>query len=198
MLTCSPKAFTSTEAFTRVFSLAGWDLSAHDYTYVENFNRIQYLFISFSDGFFDSWHRLPPLRSLNGMDVFNCKVTGVIKLFPPMQRSLKELVFTEDLLDDTSVASILDWLLSSPSNSTVWNIDFSMNQLTVIPLQLSLFPRLHGSYMADNFIKRLPADSFNFHPSTAIQTVDLKNCLVEMIEPGAFAGALKYILSTRI
>lgn len=191
MLKCDPKAFTSTESYTLTFSLTWWDLSDHDFTYLENFAALGTIFVAFSDKFFDSWHRLPPLQNLAAIFTSNCDVVGEINLFPPELPSLQELVFTNDLLDDTSAASLLDWFLSTSSDTRDIRMDLSMNALTVVPSQLSAFSNLQRVYMSDNSFGNLSAGSFNFLPSAAIQAVDVSYCRVEAIEPGAFAGRLR-------
>lgn len=193
--TCSPQAFTSTEATTEIFHFSGWDLSEHDFTYLKNFIRLRSILIVSCNGFFYSWHTLPPLPNWQTLLVQSCNNIGYIDKFPPQQRLLKEVKFLDDLLDDASAASILDWLLLFSSNRAE-RIGFLTNLLTTIPSQLSSFSRLTAVYMNNNIFSHLPAGSFNFHPSAPIQFVDLTSCKVETIEPGAFSGASKYFLLT--
>lgn len=109
---------------------------------------------------------------------------------PPELPSLQELKFKNDLLDDSSVAIMLDRLHPTSLNS-VTLIELSTNQLTTIPSQLSSFSSLQTVHLNANFFRHLPSGSFNFHPSAPIQRVDVSNCRVEVIEPGAFIGAFK-------
>lgn len=191
MLTCHPNAFTSTKAKTQTFVLSEWDLSDHNFNYLENFDLLNYLLISYSDGFFNSWQSLPPLRELATLSVTHCQnVMGDLITFPsevPI-RSLMYVTFTDDLLDDTSVAAIFKWFYPTLSQG-LNSIDISNNRLTTIPSEISLFSSLWKVSMSGNNFRLLPSGSFNFHPNSAvIQQVDVSNCSVEVIEPGAFTG----------
>lgn len=145
--------------------------------------------VGYSDGIFDSWQRLPLLQNLQLIHLTNCQNLGDSNLFPPALPSLQELAIKASFLDDASVASILDGLLSTPYSTQLSRMELSSNLLTVVPSQISSFPNLGQVKLRENFFAHLPAGAFNFYWRAF--NIDLSDCEVKTVEQGAFIGELE-------
>lgn len=91
-------------------------------------------------------------------------------------------------LGDAKISELLDIYLTTPGLDPLTSLYLSSNNLTYIPHQLKLFPKLEHMDIDDNNYRAIEKNSFNFQVSAKTR-IELDDCRsISTIAPGAFRG----------
>ena len=95
-------------------------------------------------------------------------------------------------LGDSGVIRVLDAFLTTPNISQVGWVRLFNTQLTRIPDQMKLFPRLFWTDISGNSIPSIESGAFNFTEN--LEKLDLLGVELTTIAPGAFGGLFFKVL----
>jgi hypothetical protein len=172
----------STEMF-----LSYCDLGLLDYSFLSGFYKLNYIRIEFCNNV-ETIQTFPLLDSLGRLTITDSNGLDQLNQFP--SHSLPDLTaikFNGDLINDEKATLILSAIASSPSAGLLEAIMLENNQLTRIPPEIPLFPRLYELGLSvGNRITSVTNASLSFTAQVAY--LFLNSVAINVIEPGAFQG----------
>ena len=190
-LEINPGAFRSSRHFTRIIRIFDCDITALDFSFLEDFRNLEIIILDRANNVHMShWSTIPAhLTSLHDLEVVSIG-TGLNEWtrFPILVNGLLTLVLCNNSIQDPAMDRILQWIAESPSKNTIENLDISYNQLTRIPRQISFFTQLKNIDIQCNpKLTTLHLESFNF-ASSSLNFLNLEYSNVGNIGTGAFQG----------
>ncbi len=135
---------------------------------------------------------LPPLPSLNSLTLqFNTGMDELVN-FPTLTHGLKRFELwgskpSNKVLNDEIAGRVLDWILTSSSNTLEEISLVRMTQLNHVPRQMTHFKTLRRVWMSENDISVVKTGSFLF--ALPVSTLYLMDNKIREIEPNAFQGS---------
>ena len=182
-------AFRSSRNTAQWFYSRDCDLSQLDFDFLDGFHKINLIQLSdASNVHLANWTSMPPLHSLEYLNLFNARGLNEWTEFPNLVRGLKQLiVYDPSGIQDGPTDRILSWTLKS-SLSTLETLGIEHSDLTSIPWQVPLFKKLKELRFNDQKtgIASLLKGSLNF--SVPVYNLNARNSGIETIEAGTFQG----------
>lgn len=169
-LIIDPLAFQSTQNHTTKFRFKHIDFALqNNFDFLNGFSRLNLLSITDYQNF-GAIEYLPPLPSLTDLYIYDCRKDYVgskegcyITNFPDLSPAKLEALNLFDIfLDDKLAENVFTSLANSTSASSVQFIDMATNELTVIPGNLTDFPRLNHLDLQENSITEISNNSLIF------------------------------------
>lgn len=183
-------AFRSSRNYTRALKLAYCDLSTLDFSFLEEFTQLEILHITHSVSVHQAdWSSLTRLPKFSTLYIESCRINGWTK-FPKLASVLRKMSLFWDDIDDSTMDRILDWLLST-SSETLQELYITLNALTRFPVKISSFKNLRIACLTNQVgyssgISFLPSGSYV--SSNSLKRLELRDCGIRYIQPGAFSG----------
>ena len=193
MLTIDQDSFRSSlETLQRMY-INNCDLSRLKFDFLAGFDKLQVLHIQTSSNVGKArWNDLPPLPILKYLKIGTTKPADwnewAINL-PTLVNGLMVIVLTGGSLGNDATNSIMQWLLES-SLETLEQIEMLGTQLTRIPRQLSYFKRLSGVTIGCRGSNILVLERSSFKFSVPVRSIEIFDCGIQELKPGAFQGRL--------
>ncbi len=192
-LQVDPNAFQSTKNYTKYFQMDTIECGLLDLKFLSGFDRLTKLTFT---NIYDIQHCLPSLPSLPSLTSLNISFcTGMNEIFgfPPLTNGLEEILFRGSEKDpdrsfnDETVDRVMDWIVSSSSETLEEMKLVMMKKVTQVPRHLASFKALERFWLHNNNISKIKSGELSFS-SSAVSLINLAGNELEEIEPGAFQG----------
>lgn len=196
-LNVDSNAFRATKNLTKTLFIHNFDGNKLDINFLSGFDLLTNLTFDTVTNIQDFFQKLPPLPSLTVL-VLNY-VSGLVDIqtLPTLVNGLKFIGLSphqeDEVWNDETVDSILEWLLLSSAN-TLEQLSITENDyLTKVPSQIPSFKALNYVRLTSTKIYRIPTASFVF--SVPVVALRLNHNSIKTIQPGAFRGKImQYLL----
>ena len=187
-----PDAFRSSRNFSRYVRISWCDLMGLDFFFLKDFAYLEHLVLYYNAQFsLAEWLTLPTttLSNCANFDIFSSTGVDDWATFPVLIQGLITMDISSNKISDLAVDRILQWILDSPSISTLKKMDISYNELTEIPKKLLLFENLQEIDISFNPIDGIiRAGSFKSFLTSKSYVLNLEMMGINKIEPGTFIG----------
>ena len=169
------------------------ELAKTDFGFLAGFDFLTHLTIESPNYLHLSFHTLPPLISLVYLEMNQCHEINQLVSFPDLTNGLTEFRLNNnqlDLLSQETLVRVLNWTLQSSADSLT-RLMIDHDRLTKVPgQQIGSFQSLQSLDVSYNSIPIVRQGSFNLRGS--VETIKLKESLIETIEPGSFKGLIYF------
>lgn len=190
-LTIHPDAFRSSRNYTKYFKISYCNLSRLDFSFLAGFQHLKSLNIRSSVNVHKAhWDTMPQLPSLSQLTIQLCRIFEW-KIFPNLVTGLHYVNMISSDLSDETMDRVLDWLLRT-SYGTLKDLHIIKNAMTLFPAKLSSFRELEQISLTNqvDYSSGMPLISKgSFVSRSSPLTIDLRDCGIQNIEPGAFSGS---------
>lgn len=191
-LTIHSHAFRLSGRSTRELKIISCDLNSTDLGFLSSFERLSWLTFKYCDHFdLALWSNSAPLlTNLNDLSIIESSDLNKWNMFPHLTRGLLLVTLSGNGIGNDAMDRILQWI-SSFSASTLYSLGISYNNLTRIPPLVSSFNELSSLDMMgqeEPGLGSLPSGALKLSPSLEFHRLNLLDCGITTIEPGAFQG----------
>lgn len=183
-------AFRSTKNFTKSFLIYNFDGKNLELDFLSGFNKLRNLTFDTITNIHDCFPKLPPLPNLKILVMQYVSGLVDIQTFPHLVHGLNSVALAphkeEEVWDNETVGSILEWLLISSAETLEYLSLEDNDYLTQVPTQISSFKALNYLRLVKNNIHTIKTGALTF--SSPVITLRLFFNSFKVIQPGAFQG----------
>jgi len=185
-------AFSATKNLTKTLFIHNFDGSQLDLDFLSGFDHLTNLTFDTVANIQDFFPKLPTLPSLKILILNYVSGWVDVQTLPSLVTGLKLIIMVphqeeDEVWDDETVESALEWLLISSANSLEY-LSLKENQLTKIPPQIPSFKALSHLQITSTKIYRIKTAELVF--SVPVVFLRLYSNSIKIIQPGAFQGKL--------
>lgn len=190
-----PEAFRASRNFTKKLLIQFCDVSRLEFSFLEGFENLFDLSIDFSFNIhLARWISLPKLPSLSWMGFVQSTGLDDWSEFPVLVNGLTFIDLQTNWIGDDAMDRITQWALrySYQSLETLWIFNNALNK---IPENISNFEKLASLWLGNQRDRGMHAILNGSLAFTApLMELQLQDCGIETIEPGAFKGYQELII----
>lgn len=169
------------------------DLNSTDFGFLEHFGQLNFFQIeSCNHVDLALWSTVPLLANLSEISMVGSSSLNNWTHFPHLTRALLRVTLSSSDIDNVAMDRILRWISNFSANSLT-HLWISQNSLTRIPQPLSLFTVLNTLDMNNQAVPGLgsiPTGALRLS-SPNVQQLNLQDCGIETIDPGAIQGVFQ-------
>lgn len=193
-LTVHPDAFRSSRNYTRSLKIAKCNLKRLDFAFFNGFSQVEKLIIVDSVNVHQiDWRSFVPSPRFYSLEIQRCRLNAW-KTFPRLNVGLENVMLYSTDIGDATMDRTLNWLINT-SSETLQDLSTPRGSVRHFPTKISLFKnlksfQLYGQIIYDIGISYLPYGSYV--NSGSLRALQLSQCGIEFLEPGAFSGKLLF------